>query len=312
MTVQNRRWPAAASTAVLDVLTGAPRRAEVIASLRHALLLAVAGGDRTRVLAVVTSDAALVANGIRIAEPASNRPFDDVGAGRLEVGEGRLQLPRATVTIARWWDARVPYIRPDAGAVARLAHRAASGNGLDAAGVLALDALDTASPRALDAEHTAAGADEWAAAATSLIGRGPGLTPAGDDVLAGVLVGLHAVGRGALARRLGARIDGDLASGTTAFSAELVRLAAAGYAAGEVLRVVRALHEPSAATDLDRAVGGLLSVGHTSGADLATGLALALASTRQPPTGPRRATDLPVGGPSSGHERRDVMDGGAT
>ena len=155
MTVQNRRWPAAASTAVLDVLTGAPRRAEVIASLRHALLLAVAGGDRTRVLAVVTSDAALVANAIRIAAPASSRPFDDVGAGRLEVGEGRLQLPLATVTIARWWDARVPRIRPDAGAVALLAHRAASGNGLDAAGVRALDALDTASMRALDAADTA-------------------------------------------------------------------------------------------------------------------------------------------------------------
>jgi hypothetical protein len=114
-----------------------------------------------------------------------------------------------------------------------------------------------------------------------LIGRGPGLTPLGDDVLAGWLATRAAGGRpdaavaDAVLRRAGA---------TTLLSATLLDCAARG----EVLPQLGAwLADPTAdATD------ALLAVGATSGAGLLAGAALALASLttdRTDPTEPRRA-----------------------
>ena len=120
-------------------------------------------------------------------------------------------------------------------------------------------------------------------AAAALIGLGAGLTPGGDDVLGGLLIGLHATGRSCLARSLGARLLDTVRERTTALSADLLRLAAGGDACLEMLAVLRDLHEPPG-SPADRGTDGrllpelhrLLSVGHTSGADLTTGLALGL------------------------------------
>lgn len=100
-----------------------------------------------------------------------------------------------------------------------------------------------------------------------LLGRGPGLTPLGDDVLAGWFATRAALGRpdaglaGAVRRRLGV---------TTLLSATLIDCALRG----EVLpQLADWLANPGADTR-----AALLAVGATSGAGLLTGASLALAS----------------------------------
>ena len=73
-----------------------------------------------------------------------------------------------------------------------------------------------------------------------------------------------------------------IADRTTLLSADLLRLAAAGEACLEALAVLRPSIDSPACPDrrrrcaADGAIDRLLSVGHTSGADLATGLAIGL------------------------------------
>jgi hypothetical protein len=111
-----------------------------------------------------------------------------------------------------------------------------------------------------------------------LLGRGPGLTPLGDDVLAGWFAARVAVGRpdhvlaAALRRRMAV---------TTLLSATLLDCALEG----EVLPELGAwLAEPTDAT-----TEALLAVGATSGAGLLTGAALALTSITDRDDHPGRA-----------------------
>jgi Protein of unknown function (DUF2877) len=97
--------------------------------------------------------------------------------------------------------------------------------------------------------------------ATELIGRGPGLTPEGDDHLAGAAAILAARGH-----RL--PLPADLRTRTTALSATLLELAAAGYA-------IEPLHElfgPEWRAALDR----LVRLGHSTGRAYAVGAAAAM------------------------------------
>src|SRR5260370_13795935 len=78
---------------------------------------------------------------------------------------------------------------------------------------------------------TASGHDAYAAASL-LVGSGPGLTPSGDDVLAGFLVGAAAFGLDVAALR---EAVADLAPGrTTALSAALLWHAVRGECIDEV------------------------------------------------------------------------------
>jgi hypothetical protein len=109
---------------------------------------------------------------------------------------------------------------------------------------------------------------EPAAIGASLIGRGPGLTPEGDDLVAG-LAAVVAAGPWPDAVRaawVGALIGGDLRRRTTALSATLIELAARGMGP-EPLQAVLA-GRPA----LDR----LFAMGHTSGRAYARGAALGL------------------------------------
>lgn len=100
----------------------------------------------------------------------------------------------------------------------------------------------------------------------ALVGRGPGLTPAGDDVLAGYAAGLVLFhGRHVEARRLA-----DLAAPrTNALSATLLLHATQGE-----------LPEPAHALLELGETGPLLAWGHSSGRYLAVGLALAFGDPR--------------------------------
>jgi hypothetical protein len=105
--------------------------------------------------------------------------------------------------------------------------------------------------------------------ATRLVGRGGGLTPAGDDVLAGFLVAAHAYGFPAPAIR-------DLATSgarTTRLSAALLRYAARGESVPELRTFLRALGDDR--VDLLAATDALLRLGHSSGTSLAVGALVA-------------------------------------
>ena len=96
----------------------------------------------------------------------------------------------------------------------------------------------------------------------TLVGLGPGLTPAGDDVLAAMLLTLSAVpGTQSAVRALVAE-TAPLLARTTALSATLLRHAAAGRGIPEVTELVDAL---AGSGDLAAATARLLAVGHSSG-----------------------------------------------
>ena len=108
-----------------------------------------------------------------------------------------------------------------------------------------------------------------AAAGAELIGLGPGLTPEGDDVVAGVAA-VVASGPWPEALReawLGALLGADLRRRTTALSATLLELAASGMGPEPLQALVG-----GRMAALDR----LLRVGHTSGRAYALGAGVAL------------------------------------
>jgi hypothetical protein len=104
-----------------------------------------------------------------------------------------------------------------------------------------------------------------------LVGAGPGLTPSGDDVLCGLLLGLRLLGHARSLPRLWDAVVPRLPS-TTTLSAALLVEAVQGYALPPVIELGEAL----AAADpggVSVAAARVLAVGHTSGADLMAGLA---------------------------------------
>ena len=181
-----------------------------------------------------------------------------VACGAIAVGE---------LTIA-WdapvWDSAVPPLaaEPDLTALP-------DPEGLEVAATAA-GARGLALLRTALAERDPAGAGE---AASALLGRGPGLTPEGDDLLAGAAIGLHALAAASLA---GALCPPDVERRTTALSATLLRLAAGGSAPEPMLRVI-------AGDDPRGALADLLGLGRSTGRALAAGLGLAARAARPAP-----------------------------
>ena len=117
-------------------------------------------------------------------------------------------------------------------------------------------------------------------AARGLIGLGPGLTPAGDDCLVGVLAVLHRVDAGwlasvpALREGIGAAARG----ATTSVSAEFLRHALDGLFAEALVDLVTATTGEGAHEGARR----LRAHGATSGADTLLGVTLALGAVEAP------------------------------
>jgi len=110
---------------------------------------------------------------------------------------------------------------------------------------------------------------DLAALSGRLAGRGAGLTPSGDDVLAGILLvcAMDPACRGALGRLAGS-------ARTTTLSRAYLKWAAAGHS----IQPAHALLDAAAAGDLHalgRAARSLAAVGATSGRALMAGMALA-------------------------------------
>jgi hypothetical protein len=109
-----------------------------------------------------------------------------------------------------------------------------------------------------------------------LKGCGPGLTPGGDDFIAGVLIGLHVLQK--LRRRdLRSTMNAIFraARGDNLFSNTFLDLARQGWLLGRIKDLVLALGSIRQES-VRKAASALFSLGETSGADLATGIFLTL------------------------------------
>ena len=112
---------------------------------------------------------------------------------------------------------------------------------------------------------------ELGACVAETVGAGMGTTPAGDDVICGVLAGLDLLGFGDAHQRLGAAVAPRL-SCTTRSSRHLLAAAAAGRYTEGLIRLATALASASAPAVHD-ALDALARWGASSGLDQATGFA---------------------------------------
>jgi hypothetical protein len=229
----------AASSAVRDLVRGPPRSGRLVARFPRCAYVDVDG----RLVAVEAADGLRLPCAVTLAVPARQRPLAGLAPGdTVTAGDRRLVVGDLVIEVGRWWAPARPR-----------------------------DAVAPV-PSSVGAQ---VGAPEpgWDRFVLGLLGLGPGLTPTGDDLLAGLLVGLSA--RPDLRDPLAATVQRHAPARTTWLSAELLRLAAAGLAAPAVVAVADALAGHGGDDALPDAMPALLAVGHTSGRALAQGLLLA-------------------------------------
>jgi len=284
---------AAAARAALPLLNGPVHEGAVLGAFTRAVIVSVPTPDGPRVLSLLARNAAGVPNGLRVTGADAWILAQQTPGDAVFVGAGRILLGGAEVLVVRSWPCRVRQLTLapqgiDAISDMILSRAASQEAGVPVQLVAGLEsALHSALESAVDPAAGSAGmADPLRTAVRRLVGRGLGLTPGGDDVIAGALCGLHATGATAGARLLAAAALENVAlekvtERTALLSADLLRLAAQGDTCLEVLGVLRAAHGsrdvllPNTFV-LSVAIDRLLRVGHTSGADLATGLAIGL------------------------------------
>ena len=285
-----------ASTAVVPLLKGAVRAARVVGVATRAAYLQVQDPDGALV-ALVTQDAVRVPNAVVILPRHGQAPFAAVRPGMAAtMGGGRIRAGQLQVAVAGTWAPGQPRFTQRARAFARAGELA----GLIASTVPALPRYLSA-PVSRFADALAAVDNEAVEhAALGLLGLGPGLTPSGDDIVAGALVTLRAFAGAppALAARADtvARTVVSSAPGRTSLvSADLLGHAAAGRCVPQLAALLAALDRGGS---LDAPLCALLSVGHSSGGDLTRGVGIALSAARsslqthEEPSSPLVSTQL--------------------
>lgn len=264
-------WAAAVPPLVRDALRGPDRHGVVLGVHPTAVYIGV--GEHDEVLGIVTSDGLALPIALRLgfaARDVASVGWGVVAGDRVLVGERGVVLPRADVVAAREQrPARVDGARDGAldgalGAGGR--PRAGASSALSTR--LGRHATAALVPRArsLAAAALAGGSVEDSLA--GLVGLGRGLTPAGDDVVSGVVLTLRALGHGAAVTALDLALR-PLLHRTTSLSAALLRAACEGWAAPEVERLVRG----AATGRLGPAdLHDVVAIGHSSGRDLLAGV----------------------------------------
>lgn len=254
--------PAWASTAVSGLLSGPPREAFVLAATGVAAYVAVPErGSAQVLLALLSRRAVRLPLGVCIA----GGPLPDAGT-TVRVGNGLAATADNAWRPVRWWDPRP-----------RLDVRALLRNGpwlLSAVLDAPASAFGLPLPEAFTVAGTLAAGDPTRAA--GVIGLGPGLTPAADDVVAGALAVLALTGR--LDDSVRPAIEVRAATHTTGLSAALLAAAGRGEVIPQAARVLTLLAGGGPADRVQAAVADLFRVGSTSGHDLCAGMAGALAS----------------------------------
>ena len=112
----------------------------------------------------------------------------------------------------------------------------------------------------------AGGTLDWA---RQFVGLGPGLTPAGDDFLGGMLMALTLLGEEVALARLWAATRPHLAARTNRISAALLAGAAEGHGSASLHGALTALL--GGGPGLETALAGLARIGHSSGWDALAG-----------------------------------------
>ena len=260
--------PGAASVTLLSLLDGPPRPARVLGAGPAALFVIMA--EDRGVFAVCTHDAVRLPLAIVVAPPAVDSPWAGrTGAGDpVTVGRGSVCLPGLTIQVARWWAPARP--RPVGDGL--LARTVPVLRELLGTAAIDLPAAIGTNLRRLRGALATGDPDGARRAVDAMLGLGPGLTPAGDDAIAGLLLAVHHLGapRVPAITAVRAHVLAAAPGRTTAVSAALLAHAARGDAAPQVIAVLDAL---ATGCDLPGAVQALLRLGHTSGGDLAHGIA---------------------------------------
>ena len=256
-----QRVPGLASTAIHGLLK-APGTGMVLGTSGYAVWLLV----HDSVIVVSTADATRLPNGIEIAADSSADPFASVHHGEtVEIGFDRVMLADLAITVARWWDPR-PVLSPTTTSQLEdvMTDLPAEIAGIEAAPLR--EALENASTTGI------------LTAARGLLGRGAGLTPEGDDYLAGALAALRTIGPVIGSRHAESMLDAvgvplaRLAEArTTTFSAALIQHALRGQVAAPAGDLLRAL---AGRGDTRKSHQALIKVGHSSGPALAAGIVL--------------------------------------
>ena len=228
---------AAAGPRVAGLLSGPLREVPVVHRGRDAVYVDLDGWC----LGIVSGPATRVPCALAV---ASSMALDGVTV--TSVGAGAVHLDDVVVKVGRLVDTTVPQ--------------------LHAPGPEAVQLLDTCAETAR--AELGPLVDHVATAPERLIGRGSGLTPLGDDVLAGWAAASYA---------LGAPVTLPDARGrTTLLSATLLDCAQRGEVLPEFRALVVALHRPGDRDALRDAAVALAEVGHTSGSGLLLGATLRL------------------------------------
>jgi hypothetical protein len=263
---------AAGPPTVGELLHGQARPAAVLGAFPTAMYLRVTSGE---IIGLLTRDAVLLPLGLRLSTHSADDPLDR-WTGPVRVGSYLVQVGDRSVRLSRVVSVRAPTgLEPNRRAVAYASRR--------------LGRLAQVDPRPGLLEVLLSDQRVLAPAAvvSRFLGVGPGLTPSGDDILAGFLVGAWSF---RLADDpLRTAVLEAAPAGTTDLSAALLRCASRGESLPQVSAFLRALAESPAAPNhlLDDALVELGHVGHTSGAALAAGAVaaaqVAAQSLRQTP-----------------------------
>jgi Protein of unknown function (DUF2877) len=243
-------WPAAGSERSGFLLARTPGPATVLAVFPAALYLEV-GRD---LLPVVAPGGLRLPTALVLAAPVRPVGWGVQPGDVVTVGGGEVVLPGVRVPAVREWRPRRMPVAP--GASASRLPSASPSTWRDDAVELAGRVVDGGPVTAL---------------VRRLVGAGPGLTPSGDDVLCGVLLGLRLLGRARDLPRLWDAVAPRLST-TTTLSAALLVEAVQGYAVPPVIELGDALVAGDV-LGVSAAAAQVLAVGHTSGADLLAGLA---------------------------------------
>lgn len=260
MAVSDRsRLAAAASQGIARLIEGSPTPIELLGATTRGAWFQV----RDHVIVVNEPGPARLPNGVTVG--GLDWPLPQL-RGDLAVGGGTLQIGANQLTIARWWNPRptLQEVAPEMLATVALA----------AQHLLVCSSCDPL-------ETALRYGDNFIIreALLDLVGRGPGLTPEGDDVLVGVLSGLRLLGPAVgaeWAEDLLCRIESILLVEapfrTTSLSVALLRHAAAGEVAAPVGEFLQSL---TGSRELVDAVDQLRDMGDTSGSATACGVLVA-------------------------------------
>ena len=292
MSVQVAAAPALASTGIADLLRGPLRPASVISIFPTAIYLRVEplpspahhGAEAShrrssRVVAILTSDANRLPLGAILHRPATQRPLISSRSPLTAfLGEGRITVGPLTVRASGWWDPRpkLPSIHPALLPEGMRELRSAVGERLHSP----VRDVPAELCGQLGSLRAALRRDDVTAALRAgqrMIGLGPGLTPAGDDLLCGVLAGLTLLGH-PQAARIGAGILALAPGRTTDLSLALLRHATLGQVNDELGHVIKAL---AGTGRLRGPLERLFAVGYTSGIALGLGLSAAVDLTNR-------------------------------